>query len=164
MKKNYKGIIIDLLKSAVSAVVIALFVTNFLFRFVVVNGHSMEPNLHDKAIGISWILPLYTSEPDRFDIVVIKKDNVHLVKRVIGLPNELVQYQNGILTIDGNIVEEKFISDEVKQYTGNFNIQLGEDEYFCMGDNRNHSSDSRVYGPFKRSQLKGDGLFILFGR
>ena len=76
----------------------------------------------------------------------------------------MVQYQNGILTIDGNIVEEKFISDEVKQYTGNFNIQLGEDEYFCMGDNRNHSSDSRVYGPFKRSQLKGDGLFILFGR
>lgn len=164
MKKKYSGILVDLLKSVGSALVIAFVMTNFLFRFVVVNGHSMEPNLHDKAVGISWILPLFMDDPDRFDIVVIKKEDVYLVKRVIGLPHEELKYENGQLFIDGNKVEEPFISDEVKQYTGDFTIALGEDQYFCMGDNRNHSSDSRVYGPFDRDQFKGDGVFVLLGR
>ena len=161
-KKKF-NFIDDLVKPIISAVLLAFVVTNFVLRFVVVDGHSMEPTLKDRAFGISWILPLFFDDPDRFDIVVIADHGVHLVKRVIGLPGETISYENGVLTVDGQTIEEDFISESVKQQTGNFEITLTEDEYFVMGDNRGHSTDSRYYGPFDRSSIKGDGIWILWG-
>lgn len=165
MKKEKKpfNVVDDLIKPIIAAVVLAFVVTNFIFRFVVVDGHSMEPTLKDRAFGISWILPLFFSDPDRFDIVVVKDHGVHLVKRVIGLPGEHVEYSNGVLTIDDQVVEEDFISDATKLETGDIDIMLGTDQYFVMGDNRGHSTDSRYYGPFLRSSIQGDGIWILWG-
>lgn len=162
MESKKSNFFTDFLKSVIAALVTAVVITNFLFRFVVVDGHSMEPTLHDGQFGISWILPLFFQSPERFDIVVVKNNDVYLVKRVIGLPGETLEYNNGVLTINGEVVEEDFIDETAKLETGSFSITLTDNQYFCMGDNRGHSSDSRYYGPFSQSQIKGNGLFMLF--
>ena len=102
----------------------------------------MYPTLIDGQKGVS--LRRYI-QPSRFDIVVIKISNKLLVKRVIGLPGETVEYKNSKLYIDGIFVEEDFLNN-VK--TDDFQISLSKNEYYCLGDNREHSSDSRFYGPF----------------
>lgn len=163
MKKKF-NIVEDLVKPVISAVIIAFICTQFLFRFVVVDGHSMEPTLHDRAWGVSLIFPKYFSTPNRFDIVVIKNNNIHIVKRVIGLPGEHVQYSNGVLKINGEVVPEDFISDDVKLETGDIDITLGENQYFVMGDNRGHSSDSRYYGPFDIDQIVARDVYIILGK
>ena len=160
-KKKF-SFIDDVVKPIISALVLAFLVTNFVLRFVVVDGHSMEPTLHDRSFGISWILPLFFEDPDRFDIVVIQDHGVYMVKRVIGLPGETLEYDQGVLMVDGQTIEEDFISDTVKLETGSFSITLDDDEYFVMGDNRAHSTDSRYYGPFESSSIKGDGIWILW--
>ena len=88
--------------------------------------------------------------PERFDIAIIEQDNKLLIKRVIGLPGEKVEYQNGILLINDTIIEDAYGVG----MTYDFDIQLSENEYFCLGDNREHSSDSRVYGPFNIKDIK----------
>ena len=82
-----------------------------------------------------------------------------IVKRVIGLPGETIEYKKGVLYINDEVVEEEFIDDDVKELTGNVSKRtLADDEYFIMGDNRAHSTDSRFFGAVKKKEIKGRGL------
>ena len=145
---------------------------NFLFRPVVVEGLSMYPTLHNEDVGISNIVGLKLSGVERFDIVVIERySNADLiVKRVIGLPNEKIEYIDDKLYINGKYIEEKFLINEYvdeykangNNFTGDFEVQLGEDEYYCLGDNRPRSSDSRVIGPVNLSQIISKSVYILY--
>lgn len=151
--------------------ILAVFLlTTFVVRPVQVKGNSMYPELNDKAIGFSNVVGYNVSGIKRFDIVIIyvaEKDE-YLVKRVIGLPGETVSYQNGLLYINGENVKEDFLDEDyVSTYNGTFMadvapITLGADEYYCLGDNRPHSSDSRYYGPFKKENIKSKGIFIFW--
>ena len=97
---------------------------------------------------------------------IVTEKNEYLVKRVIGLPGETVSYANGQLYINGESVDEDFLSQEyVESYGSGWmpdvnEITLGEDEYYCLGDNRPHSSDSRYSGPFKKENIRSKGIFI----
>jgi len=145
---------------------------NFLFRPVVVEGTSMYPTLHNDDIGLSNIVGFRLNGVERFDIVVIERNsNADLiVKRVIGLPYEKVEYIDDKLYIDGVYIEEEFLNTSYvkdykasgKNFTGDFEIQLGEDEYYCLGDNRPRSSDSRVIGPVSISQILSKSVYILY--
>ena len=92
----------------------------------------------------------------------------YLIKRVIGLPGETVEYRNNQLYINGEPVEEPFLdASYTSTYPGTFTSdfkteKLGEDEYFCMGDNRPHSSDSRYYGAFHKSDIVSKGVFVIY--
>ena len=89
-----------------------------------------------------------------------------LVKRVVGLPGETIKYESGQLYVNGEPVEENFISDDVKKQTvtryGNDipEIKLKDDEYYVLGDNRGNSTDSRYFGAIKKSQIKGVGMML----
>lgn len=139
-------------------------------RFVavrsVVNGHSMAPTLSDKDNLVVEKVTYYFREPERFDIVVFRLKNdkkTHYIKRIIGLPGETVQVTGGYVYINGEKLEDDtFCRDLIEfGYTAETPIVLGEDEYFCMGDNRNHSKDSRSIdvGPVNRSQFVGHAWF-----
>ncbi len=154
--------------------VCVLLMVKFVLKPVQVVGSSMYPTLHDQAVGFSNQLGFNMSGAERFDVVIIylEERNEYLVKRLIGLPGETVAYKDGQLLINGETVDEEFLDGEyVKTYeeeegrlfTEDFGtVTLGENEYWCMGDNRPHSTDSRVYGAFDSSQVVCKGIFILW--
>ena len=112
-----------------------------------VSGHSMEATLHDGDNLIVDKLSYRFRDPKRFEIIVFPyrhKENTYYIKRIIGLPGETVQVKDGYVYIDGEKLDENY-GLEVMEDAGIAAepIELGEDEYFVLGDNRNHSSDSR---------------------
>lgn len=162
--------VFSFLKDLIICMVSVFIITNFIVRPVQVKGNSMYPTLHDESIGFSDTLGYHIGEIERFDIVIvyIEEKNEYIVKRVIGLPGETVSYSNGNLYINGEYVEETFLQQEYVESFGEgwmsdvSEITLGNDEYYCLGDNRPHSSDSRYYGPFKKDQIKSKGIFIIW--
>ncbi len=145
-------------------------VTNFIVRPVRVEGSSMYPTLQDGELGFSNVVGYKVNDLKRFDIAIIyvPEKNEYLVKRVIGLPGETVSYTNGQLYINGEAVDEPFLDqDYVDSYNGTFMddvepITLSNDEYYCLGDNRPHSSDSRYYGPFKKENIRSKSVFVIW--
>jgi len=132
---------------------VIIFLLSVCYRFTfmpyLVNGESMEPNLSHGQIGLA----LRTSvehQPQRFDIVVIKLDRKYIIKRVIGLPGERIDCQGNQILINGSKLEDDYASG----WTSDFSYQLSNSEYFCLGDNRENSSDSRVYGAFNAQDIK----------
>ncbi|MCI8299599.1 MAG: signal peptidase I [Lachnospiraceae bacterium] len=113
-----------------------------------VSGTSMEYTLSDGDNLIVDKISYRFRKPERFDIVVFPfqyKEDTYYIKRIIGLPGETVQIDsNGVIYIDGEELEESY-GREVIQNPGEAAepVELGEDEYFVLGDNRNASSDSR---------------------
>ncbi len=147
VKKNY---IKEFLPYFMIILVVVLIKT-FVVSPIRVNGASMNPTLNDKDIMLLDEISYRFSDIERFDIVVVKGEDEYLIKRVIGLPGETVEYKNDKLYIDGKYVKEDFKHKE----TFDFSTTLGKDEYFIMGDNRTNSTDSRVFGPISRDKIMG---------
>ncbi len=127
-----------------------------------VSGSSMETTLSDGDNLIVDKLSYHFKEPKRFDIIVFPykhEKNTYYIKRIIGLPGDTVQVIDGYVYIDGELLESDIYGAEVMMSAdlAAEPIQLGEDEYFVLGDNRNHSSDSRdpSVGVLKREDLIG---------
>ncbi len=151
------------LKEAVPYIIIliaVLVVRAFLFTPVIVSGTSMADTLKDGEI---LILKKYDKSYERFDIVVFNYNNSKLVKRIIGLPGETVEYKDGVLYINGSQVDDPFASKTRDFKLSNLNIDvIPEGYYFVMGDNRNNSSDSRIIGPISLDSIEGTTTFSLW--
>ena len=128
-------------------VVVVLLVRSFIVTPGLVNGSSMEPTLHNNELVLINKIGL-NKGIDRYDIVVVKYENSTIIKRVIGLPYETVEYINDTLYIDGEIVNTKVDFE----YTKDFKLTAGKNEYIVLGDNRNISKDSRIIGPVKEKR------------
>ena len=82
------------------------------------------------------------------------------MKRVIGLPNEKISFVDNKLYVNDEYVEEPFLTEDTE--TRDFEVVLGDDEYFCMGDNRSVSRDSRYYGAFSSKDILSTKLFVIY--
>lgn len=172
IKRNLEAImpltrqIFSLLKYYVIGVAIVLLIANFIAKPVVVRGSSMNPTLNNFDICISNRLSIVLGGTiDRFDIVVAQTEEGEIIKRVVGIPGDVISYQGGVLTVNGTTVVEDYIIDDPSKHHSDMDfreIRLGADEYFLMGDNRTGSTDSRYFGPFHRSDIISKDMLILF--
>ena len=125
-----------------------------------VDGPSMQPNLHTGEFVLADRLVYRLGPPRRGDVVVVHPPPAPeqaFLKRLIGLPGEFVAVEGGVVRIDGVALAEPYLL-EPPGYTGAWT--LGEDEYLVLGDNRNDSSDSHIWGPVHRSAIEARALLI----
>jgi signal peptidase I len=137
----------------------------FIITPVQVNGDSMLNTLHHSDVMILNIIGYRIKDVKRFDIIVFKYNDEPLIKRVIGLPGEFVEYRNNKLYINGVLVDDPVL-DEI---TSDFNLSeaLGYDtvpnnSYFVLGDNRNNSTDSRYIGFINKRDIMGKTNLVVF--
>ncbi|MCB0060659.1 MAG: signal peptidase I [Caldilineaceae bacterium] len=146
----------ELVQVLFPALLLALTIHLFLAQATIVYGRSMEPNLHERQrLIVDKFTYRFFHAPRRNDIVVIKLPDMDelLVKRIVGLPYEMIEIEGGIVYINGEKLPEPFPHGIYLQ-----NMpprQLGALEYFVLGDNRGNSNDSRVFGPILRDDIKG---------
>ena len=158
MNSKIKKVIKDILEIVFSAVIISVILLKFFFISVEVEGTSMSPVLYPEDKGISFVITKNIGV-NRFDTVVVDIGNKLLVKRVIGMPNDTIEYKNNVLYINGNKQEEDFLQDTI---TDDFKVELQNDEYYCLGDNRKVSKDSRFYGAFRYEDFKATHVLVLY--
>jgi signal peptidase I len=140
--------------------VIYVFVRTFLLENYRVIGSSMEPTLLEGQFLAINKLEYRFHGPDRGDIVVFRDPNNpgrNLIKRAIGLPGEVVEIRGGAVYVDGTALEEPYLP-RLGAYSRPPS-ELGSQEYFVLGDNRNNSSDSHNWGPVHASRLVGHAWF-----
>ena len=134
----------------VIVVIIAWGFVTFVAQRTQVSGASMETTLSDGDQLIVDKISYQFREPERFEIIVFPyqyEAGTYYIKRIIGLPGETVQILDGSVYINGEKLEEHY-GNEVMEEAGIAAepVTLGNEEYFVMGDNRNHSMDSRDPG------------------
>ena len=151
----------DLVKFAIIALLIVIPIRMFIAQPFVVSGDSMYPTFHDGEYLIVDEISYNLGNPSRGDVVIFhypKDPKRFFIKRIIGMPNEQIEMNNGQIIIknkenpNGFILSEPYISEDWST-TGTYTT--GEGEYFVMGDNRNRSSDSRFWGMLPDDLLVG---------
>ena len=155
-----------------------LFFRSRVCERVVINGSSMEPNFQDS--DICWSDKNYKSL-ERYDVVVAKVNNELIIKRVIGLPGDMIHLKDGMVYINDEKIASEYdfetYPDGTKQYkrwesdmedgfyfyttmdgetvSDEATYICGENQYFLMGDNRQHSADCRLIGPIDEEDITG---------
>jgi len=153
-KEKVKKVVKELVPYVLILIVVVIIRTYF-FTPIIVNGESMSPTLD----GGELMILNKRSEINRFDIVVVDIGTEEIIKRVIAMPGETISCENGIVYVNGRRQDEEYS----KGVTSDFSkVTLGDDEYFVMGDNRENSADSRVFGAFTSKQIKGATSLVLF--
>src|SRR5512136_1164575 len=128
-------------------VAIAFLVVNALIGRFRIEQVSMQPNLHEGEYVIVDKVSYAFRRPERGEIVVLKNPNPgqpDLIKRIIGLPGETIDVRGGQVSVNGQPLTEPYIKQPMANDFPAIQLQTGQ--YFVMGDNRNNSEDSRIFG------------------
>ena len=164
-RRREPGIIREIL-GWIFYIIVILVLTYVIITYVgqrtSVSGSSMETTLSDGDQLLVDKLSYRFQDPKRFDIIVFPyqyEENTYYIKRIIGLPGETVQVVDGYVYINGSRLESDIYGNELMDdpMAASQPITLGEDEYFVLGDNRNHSQDSRdpSVGEVKKDTIMG---------
>lgn len=160
----------DLVKTFIVVMMIAFSIRYFIIQPFVVDGDSMLPNFVNNEYLIAEKISYDFREPSRGDVVIFrypKNPEVIYIKRVIGLPGESIEIKNGKVFISSTGNEqfeltENYLSKTTKtrsysegQNSDDFKLQLKDKEFFVLGDNRDHSSDSREWGVLPKGNIIG---------
>ncbi len=145
------------------AAVTVFVVRSFLVQPFLVSGASMEPSFSDGDYLIVDEISYRFREPDRGETIVFRypgNPSLYYIKRVIGLPGERVEIKDGGVTIynqanpNGLRLDEKYIDSHIRT-SGQIDTTLGLNDFFVLGDNRNYSFDSRLWGVLPRQNIIG---------
>ncbi len=169
MLKRFFIFIWEIVKVVAISLAIILPVRYYLIQPFYVKGASMEPNFHDHEYLIIDEISYRFNEPQRGEIVVFRyplHPQEYFIKRIVALPGESVQVKDGKVSVyndsnpSGINIREDYLPPDLETFSRNeAKIDLGEDEYFVLGDNRNSSKDSRSFGPVNKSFVTGKVLF-----
>lgn len=132
----------------------------------VVHGSSMQPNFYEGQYLVISRLNYMVTDPQRGDILVFNSpqgghEEEALIKRVIGVPGDVVEIIGTEFYVNNHRIDEPYINEPCQTYScrDGSRWELGEDEYFLAGDNRNRSNDSRAFGPVTYEHIIGKVLF-----
>ena len=144
--KRTRKEVIEWIVTIGAAVLVALFINNFIIVNATVPTSSMEKTImtDDRVIGLR--LAYKNNDPERGDIIIFKNpdnEDILYIKRVIGMPGETVEIHDGGVYIDGTLLDEPYLATVTEGEFGPYEVP--EDHYFMMGDNRNNSADSRYW-------------------
>lgn len=170
-----KGVLRDYIETILVCVIFVIFSRAFVFQQSKIPSGSMEDTL---LIGDYIMVNRFVYAPTAFewerrllpvrdirrgDIVVFKFPNepeVDYIKRVVGLPGDTIELRRGHLFVNGQPVEEPYVNDHYRQRDHFGPEQVPPGHYFCMGDHRDRSQDSRSWGPVPRELIKGRALLV----
>ncbi len=170
-----KGVLRDYIETILVCVIFVIFSRAFVFQQSKIPSGSMEDTL---LIGDYIMVNRFVYAPTVFewerrvlpvrdirrgDIVVFKFPNepeVDYIKRVVGLPGDTIELRRGQLFVNGQPVEEPYVNDDYRQRDHFGPEQVPPGHYFCMGDHRDRSQDSRAWGPVPRELMKGRALLV----
>ena len=159
MKKKKKEII-----EYIVLIIVILLIRTYLFVPIMVSGNSMVPTLNNGDVMILNKFKYLVNDIKRFDIVVVDYENEYIIKRVIGLPGDYIEYKNDILYVNSKKVEENYN----REFTDDFDLNdlnkeiIPNNYYLVLGDNRPISKDSRKIGLIDKKNIKGSTNFVLF--
>ena len=156
--KNKLGVFFKEYVPYIIVIILVLFVKRYVVSPIKVNGDSMLKTLHDGDVMILDIIGYRFSEIKRFDIVVVDENKEFLIKRIIGLSGETIEYRHNQLFVNGKKVKDSFGSD----ITEDFKVTVPDNCYFVLGDNRTNSLDSRYFGSFNKKDILGKTSLTVF--
>lgn len=153
------------LKDLSLSVAIALVVILFLYQPVKVEGTSMMPSLVDqeRVFINKFVYRLGLGDVERGDTVVFwypADPTKSYIKRVIGLPGDVVEVRDGTVFLNGQALPEPYVPDEFRDHQSVAKLQIPEGHYYVMGDHRSSSNDSRTWGPVPRAAIYGKAVFV----
>ena len=154
-------------------VIVVILIRTYLVTPVIVSGDSMYPTLKENEVLLLSKITYRVSDIKRFDVVVInvnkdlvngKKIKTKIIKRVIGLPGEYVEYKDNILYIDGKELDNEYNFDTKDFSLEDLSIykKIPEDKYLVLGDNRSVSADSRSIGLIDKKDISGKSFFRIW--
>lgn len=172
-EKKLKSEIISWIKEIVIAVLIALVITKFMFTHIIIPTPSMRPTIECNDHFMINKLPMYYRDPQAGEIVVFHGKEKELVKRVIGLPGEVIDIQDGHVYINGEVLKEDYLIEGIvtkppeaelmeEGVSITYPYEIPDGNYFVMGDNRGNSKDSRYIGTVKREQIYAIAKFRIW--
>lgn len=175
-KPTFGIFLLETIKTVLVVTFFAIIIRTFLIQPFIVEGHSMETNYHSSDYLLIDKLSYRLRAPERSEVIVFvppERPGENYIKRIVGLPNERVVINSGVITIyqnsddtTGKTIDEYYLDDNIKASFQRVNqlvdITLKSDEYYVMGDNRVASTDSRVFGPIKESAIVGRSYIRLF--
>ncbi|MCI8949986.1 MAG: signal peptidase I [Lachnospiraceae bacterium] len=160
--------VVNWVTDIIVAIALAYFTVYAFGSQVTVSGNSMSPLLNSNDVVLINQLGYDLGTPSRFDVVVFEReDHKRNIKRIIGLPGETVQIIDGQIYINGQLLELEGLPETKKIALAGLAenpVELGADEYFLLGDNRDSSEDSRFsnVGNVKGTQIIGKVWFQIY--
>ncbi|MBI2588298.1 signal peptidase I [Candidatus Berkelbacteria bacterium] len=156
-------------KTLALVLLVAFLVRYFVLQPFVVEGSSMEPTLHSKQYVLVDKLNYRVRPPKRGEIIVFRfpgSPSLNYIKRIVGLPGETVEIKSGRVYINNNLLTEPYLNGNKtlisENLTTNFQKTIEPNEYFVLGDNRSHSSDSREWGVFPQTNIIGRAFLSVY--
>jgi len=155
-RSQTKSIVRELVETIVFIGLSFVLIRTFLFENYRVVGHSMDPSLENDQFLVVNKLGNRLSDPERGDIIVFRDprtDERKLIKRIVGLPGEMLEIQDGQVLINDQRLDEGYLARN-----GSYSqppLLIPEGEYFVLGDNRSNSSDSHNWGTMPRDRIIG---------
>lgn len=164
-RRSALATLVSWLRDLLLAIVIAVIVIVFLYQPVKVEGTSMMPSLADqeRIFVNKFIYRFGIGQIERGDLVVFwfpGERSKSYIKRVIGVPGDVVEIDRGSLIRNGQPLEEDYVPAEYRDRLSMPPKRVGPDRYFVLGDHRNSSNDSRTWGLVPRSCIYGKAVFV----
>lgn len=169
-ERSFFQIVLCRFAEVVVCIILAFLISAGFNKFVgthtMVEGSSMEGALHNGDYLLVDKLSYYLGKPKRFDIIIFPySENVYYIKRIIGMPGESIRIADGKIYINGEELVESYGAEPMLDGgMATEEFSLGEKEYFVLGDNRNHSTDSRSesVGTIKEEKIIGKAFFRFY--